>query len=233
MEDDFVTIMTFSLPHELAVIRARLESEEIECNVQNELTVQVYNLYSNAIGGIKLQVRQRDCLRAQEILKEAGYLVPEAEEPSKFMKQVDVIVLAMHNHWKKIVIALFLFVVGAFFFIPPKPPETLDVKLMRSRWCLDKIVHKGKDVFPRTTGVRIVYSGDCEEMVEFVSNTRIKLPGINCAEVSGMWRIWDTSVVVFSLDTLKQTYEGVYRVKQDQNILTLSSDSTTLILYAN
>ena len=70
MTDNFITIKTFSYPHEVAIIRGRLESEEIECFVQDELTLQVNPFYSNAIGGVKLQVRESDVERAMKILEE-------------------------------------------------------------------------------------------------------------------------------------------------------------------
>ena len=76
--DKFVTIKTFTYATEVAVIRGRLESEGIECAVQDELTVQANPFYSNAIGGVKLQVRQSDVRKAIEILEEGGYL-KEAE----------------------------------------------------------------------------------------------------------------------------------------------------------
>jgi type III secretory pathway lipoprotein EscJ len=72
--DNFVTVKTFSYPHEVAVIRARLESEGIECFVKDELTIQVQPFYSNAIGGVKLQVKESDLAQTIEILKETGYL---------------------------------------------------------------------------------------------------------------------------------------------------------------
>ena len=73
--DDFITVLTFTYPNEVVVIRARLESEGIECFVKDELTVQVNPFYSNAIGGIKLQVRESDLDRTIEILKEGGYVI--------------------------------------------------------------------------------------------------------------------------------------------------------------
>ena len=82
--DTFVTLMTFTHPTELAVLRARLENEEIECRVLNELTVQVNPFYSNAIGGVQLQVKESDFQRATQILKDGGYIkdgkVPPAEK---------------------------------------------------------------------------------------------------------------------------------------------------------
>jgi len=81
--DNFVTIMTFTYPSELAVLRAKLEDNEIECRVLNELTVQVNPFYSNAIGGVKLQVKESEWLRASVILKNGGYIKDENLVPSK------------------------------------------------------------------------------------------------------------------------------------------------------
>lgn len=81
---NLITIKTFTYPHELAIIRSRLESEGIYCFAQDELTAQVHPFNSNAIGGIKLQVREEDVERAISILKEGGYINEEDFQPSKF-----------------------------------------------------------------------------------------------------------------------------------------------------
>lgn len=70
----WVTVLTVSYPQQLWVIRTKLESEGIECFIKDELTVQSYNLYSNAVGGVKLQVLEEDVERAREILTESGYI---------------------------------------------------------------------------------------------------------------------------------------------------------------
>lgn len=64
-----VTIATYTFPHEMAVSRSRLEASGIECFVQDELTAQVNNFYSNAIGGVKLQVKEEDAEAAVQLLK--------------------------------------------------------------------------------------------------------------------------------------------------------------------
>lgn len=87
--DDFVTIMTFTYPTELVVLRAQLEDDEIECRVLNELAVQVYPFYSNAIGGIKLQVKQSDIQRANEILNSGAYIKEVKLQPSKNISEID------------------------------------------------------------------------------------------------------------------------------------------------
>ncbi len=79
--DNLVVIATFTYPHELAIIKGKLESEGIQAFTRDENTVQVYNLYSNAIGGVKLLVHSSDVEEALEVLREAGYK-PLADEPA-------------------------------------------------------------------------------------------------------------------------------------------------------
>lgn len=63
-----VTIKTFTYPHEAYIIRGRLESEGIYTFLKDEMTVQVHNFYSNAVGGVKLQVPYEDVDRALSII---------------------------------------------------------------------------------------------------------------------------------------------------------------------
>jgi hypothetical protein len=83
--NNYTTVLTFTYPYEVAIVRGRLESEGIECFVQDELTLQVQPFYSNAIGGVKLQVKDCDLKQAVAILEEAGYLKKEDLQPSKVM----------------------------------------------------------------------------------------------------------------------------------------------------
>ncbi len=89
--DKLVTVATFTYPSEAVVIKGRLESEGIDCFMKDEMTAQVHNFISNAIGGVKLQVRQSDAIRATEILKEAGYLDESDNGHSDFRTNIESI----------------------------------------------------------------------------------------------------------------------------------------------
>ena len=52
------------------LLMARLESEAIECWLQDENTVTINPVWTNAVGGIKLMVKEEDLPRALEIFKE-------------------------------------------------------------------------------------------------------------------------------------------------------------------
>lgn len=52
------------------LLMARLESEDIECWLQDENTVTINPIWTNAVGGIKLMVRKDDLPRARQIFWE-------------------------------------------------------------------------------------------------------------------------------------------------------------------
>lgn len=58
--ENFVVVATFTYPHEYAVLKLLLEKEEIPHVFENETMVSISPFYSNAIGGIKLKVHQKD-----------------------------------------------------------------------------------------------------------------------------------------------------------------------------
>jgi hypothetical protein len=69
--DNPVTIRSYTYPTEAAIMRSRMESEGITCFLKNELSIQINPFYSNALGGVELQVDESDVERAQEILDAA------------------------------------------------------------------------------------------------------------------------------------------------------------------
>lgn len=72
-------VATFVYPHEANLADSLLQSEGIESILEDEFTVGIYNGISNALGGVKLLVKEKDFERAIEILTESGTLSPEEE----------------------------------------------------------------------------------------------------------------------------------------------------------
>jgi hypothetical protein len=81
----FVTVAVFTHPHEMVVHRAVLENEGIECFAKDEHFVSVNPFYSNAVGGVKLQVHEGDAERARELLIGSGALDTPEVAPSNGM----------------------------------------------------------------------------------------------------------------------------------------------------
>ncbi|WP_445363511.1 DUF2007 domain-containing protein [Microbulbifer sp. ANSA003] len=65
-----VTVARFSFPYEAQIAKARLESEGIHAFIADEHTVNMQWLYSNAMGGVRLQVSESDLDEANEILNQ-------------------------------------------------------------------------------------------------------------------------------------------------------------------
>lgn len=77
-----VTIATFSHPLEAHVYRGRLEAAGIPAFVADENTVVANWLYSNVVGGAKLQVWEEDAASAKELI-ESGESGDEAPSPDE------------------------------------------------------------------------------------------------------------------------------------------------------
>lgn len=88
----FITVAVFQYPHEAYIIKGRLESEGIEVFLQDELTVQAYNFISNAVGGVKLQIKESDFDKAIPILKSAGILDSQKKETETRNKAMELLV---------------------------------------------------------------------------------------------------------------------------------------------
>ncbi|MBS1615246.1 MAG: DUF2007 domain-containing protein [Bacteroidetes bacterium] len=66
--EELVTVRTYTYAYEAALAKSRLQSEDIYCFLKDELTIQANPFYSNALGGVKLQVPASEVRRAVDIL---------------------------------------------------------------------------------------------------------------------------------------------------------------------
>ena len=91
---DWEKIQTFMYPQDAYLAKALLESNGIEVFLKDEMTTQVFNFYSNAIGGVKLLVPTTEAKKAFEILKDGGYILPEKESADK----IEILPLEKNNN---------------------------------------------------------------------------------------------------------------------------------------
>ena len=87
--DNLTTVITFTLPHHAHLAKAKLQSEGVKVFMKDEMTTQVHNFYSNAIGGVKLQVRSADIDTAHRILVESGYIKEPARKQNSLLVKFD------------------------------------------------------------------------------------------------------------------------------------------------
>jgi hypothetical protein len=77
--ENLIVLTTFTLPLEAHIACSYLESEGIKTTLQDELSIQVNNFYSNGIGGVKVQVKESDAERGVSLLIEGGFVKPDTE----------------------------------------------------------------------------------------------------------------------------------------------------------
>lgn len=85
--DKWTVIISFTYAHEAHLAKSKLESEEIEVIIRDELNAQVCEAGANALGGVKLCVRESDVVRAIHSLEKGGYIQEPHETESVLMKK--------------------------------------------------------------------------------------------------------------------------------------------------
>jgi hypothetical protein len=238
--DKWVTVLTTTLPQQLWIIRGRLESEGIECFIKDELTVQSYNLYSNAVGGVKLQVLEKDQKRAVEILVELGYLKDEPVRPDLLtlvdQKTSKIFLLNKLAVTKRIILLVFLgsLILGTIIYFIFKP-DTYE-ELTSTSWCISNIYFNGKLIEPKTQNAIYIVRADngkalnCEEL-DMRNDKDVVLPGINSSSIWGKWVFNADKTITIRADSLGSIYNGVYSIDVSYNDLTLKSKTT--VIYAS
>lgn len=72
MEDIFELIGTYQYSSEAIIYKGKLESEGIAVFMRDNYTVDSNPLYSNAVGGVKLFVNQKDYPKAKDIISQVS-----------------------------------------------------------------------------------------------------------------------------------------------------------------
>ena len=70
MSDEYTTAVAFSTLWEAEVAKSKLEAEGISAFLKDGHTVNMNWLFSNALGGVKVQVANEDLIGAREILSD-------------------------------------------------------------------------------------------------------------------------------------------------------------------
>ena len=79
-EDKIVVYKTFTDPNNAHIVKGLLDSYGIECFLSDENIVTLNAMYSLAVGGVKLNVFEKDLDRISEILESENGAADEAME---------------------------------------------------------------------------------------------------------------------------------------------------------
>ncbi len=228
------TLATFATPSEMHVVRSKLESEGIRCVILNELTVQSHNFLSNAIGGIELQVHEKDYKNAIQVLKESGYDIENTDQTgwvheflSKKTNQQFV-----NNSLKVFGTLMTLLVIGVLTNYAINIPS-LNERLSSKKWCMNHMIFENQIYDPYTIrGLTIGLTLDeCHEHVIFYKDGSLKLPGFNTNKITGKWSLFKDSLRIYEIDTLGYVFNRNYKCSYEDKTLVLSSEQATIICY--
>lgn len=248
--ENWITVISFTYPHEAHLAKGKLESEGIEVIIKDELTAQVNNFYSNAIGGVKLLVRDFDFDNANQILVESGYIKEMNPLPNKFWTRFDKLTSKLPLIGKSIIELRLIILVALTLIILSIPivllslPSTVE-KLTENSWCVDMIYYKGQGFVPNSLGIKMesIYD-NCSETMSFRENGIVEFPGINSYGERARWELRNDSLIITSwsidnnysidknlkiiekVDTLKKSiYLGSYSLEIKDNAIKMQSDS--------
>jgi len=85
--NNWTVVAAFTYSHQAHLAKSKLESEEMEVLIRDELNAQVCEAGANAIGGVKLCVRDSDVIRAIRSLEKGGFIQEPLETESVWMNK--------------------------------------------------------------------------------------------------------------------------------------------------
>lgn len=125
MNSNFVIVYSFLYPHEMEIAKHALESYGIECFSEDSLTVQSYQLISNAVGGVKLLVNKKDLKKSIEILVLKD-IIPNPSETKELSSEIklanllNLIFQPLYGSFKKYInklIVILLIILTVYFLM--------------------------------------------------------------------------------------------------------------------
>ncbi len=247
---DWRVIITFTYPYEAHLAKGKLESEGIEVMINDELTAQINNFYSNAIGGVKVLVKETDFERAKQILIESGYINAKESDPPKFWTQLDKFSSKIPWIGKTILEIRLLIILSLLLFIIITPivilslPSTVE-KLVTHSWCVEKIYLNGQEFIPHSLDINMesVFGG-CNESIKFYDNGIVSFPGYYTPNENAHWILKNDTLYITPFPSekdlplngnleeknlIQSIYSGIYHFEIKGNVLKMESDS--LIIY--
>jgi len=245
--EEWVVVRSFTYPHEAHLVKTKLESRGIETQLKDELTVQVHNFYSNAIGGVKLLVRQSDEKDALEILNDSGNTGKDEAAGDENLKRKK---LRYSKILYAVAVVILLVAIGTAvysIFLIPSQSE----KLSLNAWCFEGLYYKDWEFTPNTiepdevkssTQIQFEFVNSCREYMVFYKEGIVTLPGFDTEKIKARWKMEEKKLfiipangdmslvneekegIIEGKEVLENIYYGIYDVKFQSIYLTLESE---------
>lgn len=237
---DWITIHRVDAIYDAQLIKVQLELEGIEAEIPDEYTAQTIHIYSSAIGGVRIQVREKHQERAREILLELGYIKVEEVKPIKVFIWLDkftskIPLLRKLNAAPRVLlfIGILLFVLLVPFYDLSIP--TLSDELMDKSWCVGRVEYKGIELEP-IHSTKLIIINNCADHIWFNENGVLHLPRYENVLTPESWNEYKDGLYIHTdtryLDSaMTDVFEGAYTASLEDGRLELRSKTTFILLY--
>ena len=235
----WVTIKTYNFAHEAVIDQHILKDAGIETHLMDELSIQANPIYSNALGGVKLQVWANAVEEAEEVLSKQ-YVAESIsrehntdEELEKIAMQADEVETEIHLETKKDSHSWSIYITLAgiltiIIFIAYYSQPRLQQEIIRYRWCINYAVIKSEKLLPRTIGVPLKFNGTCQEGMLFDVDGNMYMPGFGTQSSYGRYTLTKNKINIDLYDIELQKLNGNYDIKLDNGNLTLESPNVSI-----
>ncbi|MFM9985841.1 MAG: hypothetical protein ACKVOK_11445 [Flavobacteriales bacterium] len=242
MSDTYYTVAVFTYPTEVIVPRITLETAGIECITKDEETITANPMLSNAVGGIKLQVKEQDFQKAVAILKEAGVEIFQVSDTEsiwvlrleKLTSRIPL--LGKYSLEKRMMFILGVFIIAVSVYLYIKSRPDYYNSLIGQIWCVKQIsIHNKINWVPPSNtfevdGGHIVLLGSFDETMMLHSDGSYDLSNIYRDSIAGYWKLDGNQLELFGADTLGEILDRVYEIELDRERRVLKSLDTKIIL---
>lgn len=236
--DNWVVVYRIELLMDAYLLKAKLELEEIEVQILDELTVEAVPFYSTAIGGIRIQVRESQKAEAIQFLHREGYLKEEIGKPNKLVHWLNATTLKIpflrkfRFEFRLLVFVASLLLMLILPFALGSVPSISD-QLVENTWCVREVRYKNEILNPDRSYL-LVHFNNCAEMLDFSEDRRATISAYLNALKMKSWNEYKGGIYIHSEDSLGDStqlnvFEGAYTVHIKNNQMKLVSPTTRII----
>ena len=227
--DNLITIYSSVQPQSIYLAKGKLESEGIECFIKDEFTTQVNNFYSNAIGGVKLQIYQKDEALATQLLIEGGLIEESKPQDNSVLSKLNSSTARLPIIGSMIIEKRLLILSIAFLVLIFTPILMIGLYVpmeekIAHKWCIERFEFDNKLHYPIH---EIKNKSNCAYYIEFQDNGQVYLPHFEQNYGRAEWFIAENGkLVIYNADHMENVYNGAYSIEIKDDKLILESERT-------
>jgi len=240
--EDWITIISVGLPLDAQLIKAQLDLHEIEAEILDEMTTDIAPFYSQAMGGIRIQVQKKNFQAATELLHHLGHLKNETRKINPFFTAFITFsekIPLLNKLRIELRLLLIITAILAIFIVPIvllNQPKLVD-KISGKNWCVTEVYYQNNEILVDDTYGGL-YLNNCNTSLEFDINGSVNMsiykgltPPISWGETDdGLFLIVNKNNPRWPG---KPYFEGEYRIKIEGKRLELWSKTIYIVCYEN